>query len=221
MIGVTEDRLKSIIHLLKVKIIKMGEKTVPRKSLIWTIIMTVGGDMSQEEKSELLMSLITVKKSADDLVPADIAHQALQVMPSDEVKADFEALSDRLNKLMMEERYKEEVTRKTGTKQAVERFTPECLKTLKPAYKGVILHLDLPKKSFEAYYPAGKPTRSTSMSWEGPRVEAAGRSKLSALMYCVEFLWRNHELKERVPQLNSKQLFHSIGKCLVSHGQKH
>lgn len=195
-VGLTEDRLRAIATAIKAPLVKMGEKTVGRRSLIWSIILVVFEDLDEDAKLKLLLAIVGESK-AKPLVPDDIARQALESMPTEEV-SEFSALKERLDKKLLEERYKEEVKRQVGDRAAVEHATPACIKALRPEWKGAVLCLDYGKGAFEAYYPAGKPTKSVAMTYESSRSgEPAANSKLAALTYCVEYLWKNHFDKGR------------------------
>lgn len=195
-VGLTEDRLRAIAGTIKAPLVKMGEKTVGRRSLIWSIILVVFDELDEDAKLKLLLGIVGESKTKP-LVPDDIARQALQAMPSEEM-GDFSALKERLDKKLLEERYKDEVKRQVGDRAAIEHATPACIKALRPEWKGAVLCLDYGKGAFEAYYPAGKPTKSVAMTYESSRsgVEPAN-SKLAALTYCVEYLWKNHSDKGR------------------------
>lgn len=195
--GLTDERLRSIVHVLKVKVVKLGEKTVTKRSLLWSLILALFDDLNQEEKMEILLELSgqTVKP---EFVPDDIVDGALKSLPHDEVKMDFEGLRERLDKKLVQERFKQEVKRNVDSRAEAEHWTPECIKQLRPKWKGAAIVLDNGNKSFQAYYPGGQPTKSVGMSWERARGSSdEGRTKLAALTYCVEYLWRNHEAKGR------------------------
>ena len=197
--GLTDDRLRAIASTIKAKLVKIGEKTIGRRSLIWSIILVIFHDLDEDAKMNLLLGIVGEKTNAPKLVPDDVARQALQAMSTEEV-GDFSALKERLDKSLLEERYKTEVKRQVGERAAVEHATPDCIKALRPEWKGAVLCLDFGRKAFEAYYPAGKPTKSVSMLYESSRsVDPANPSngKLAALTYCVEYLWKNHSDKGR------------------------
>ena len=89
---------------------------------------------------------------------------------------------------------KERLQRVVGERAAKLLDTPDCIKALKPDHKGVILCMDK-DMSFDAYYPAGKPTRSQSYSYTGPNARAS--NQLQALSLALDFLWSNHKSKDR------------------------
>lgn len=195
LVGVTEVRLRSIINHIKADIVKIGEKTVRKKSLVWSLIQKIFPDKNEDEKMEMLLK--AVGPGPSDFVPDDIMDQALKSMPHDEVKSNFDGLRQRLDKKLIDQRFKEEVKRKVGERAEREHSTPDCIKRLRPNWKNCGICMDVGLKAFEAYYPAGKPTKSVSMKWEGPRGHE-DRNKMAALSYCVDFLWKNHAEKKRV-----------------------
>ena len=109
--GLTEDRLRAIAGTIKAKLVKMGEKTIGRRSLIWSIILVIFHELDEDAKMNLLLSIVGEKQNAPQLVPDDVARQALQAMSTEEV-GEFSSLKDRLDKQLLEERYKDEVKRR-------------------------------------------------------------------------------------------------------------
>ena len=196
--GLTEDRLRAIAGTIKAKLVKIGEKAMGRRSLIWSIILVIFHDLDEDAKMDLLLGIVGEKQNAKELVPDDVARQALQAMSTEEVMGEFSALKERLDKKLLEERYKEEAKRKVGDRAAIEHATPDCIKALRPEWKGAVLCLDFGKGAFEAYYPAGKPTKSVAMTYDrGDSANPQSNSKLAALTYCVQYLWKNHSDKGR------------------------
>ena len=196
LVGVTEVRLRSMANHIKADIVKMGEKSVGKRSLVWSLIQKVFPEKNEDEKMEILLKAVGQGRPKD-FVPDEVMDQALKSMPYAEVKADFDGLRQRLDKQLLDQRFKEEVKRKVGERGERENSTPECIKRLRPNWKSCGICMDVGLKAFEAYYPAGKPTKSVSMKWEGPRGDE-DRSKMAALSYCVDFLWKNHAEKNRV-----------------------
>ena len=167
---------------------------------------------------KLLLGIVGESKQSQ-VVPDDVARQALQSMPTEEA-IDFSALKERLEKKMLEEKFKTEVKRQVGDRAAMEHSTPDCIKALRPEWKGCGICLDYGKKAFEAYYPAGKPTKSVAMTFDSVRAgdesaNPSSSSKLAALTYCVEFLWNNHSAKGRATSLEFVDLG---GRCLRKSG---
>ena len=197
MLSVTEQRLRIILLGIKASVIKIAEKTVTKKSLVWSLIMAVLPDVDQSKKLDLLLS-ITGAKQKPDMVPDEITDQALKSMGDEEVKNQFEGLKNRIDRRLIDKRFQESAKRTVGDRRAREHFTPECIKDLRPPWNCTLV-LDAPKSCFEAYYPAGRPTKSTSMTYDEAAVGTESeRSKLAALTFCVEYLWRNHNEKGRV-----------------------
>lgn len=199
LVGITDERLKLLVARTKAKIVKIQEKSIGKRSLLWSLILHVFPEKSADEKMEMLVELMG-KAKVKEVVPNEIIDQALNAMPHEEVKADFESLRNSVDKAMMSEKFKAEVTRKVGVRGEREHSTPEAIKNLRPQWKQCVLCMDVGLSSFEAYYPAGRPTKSVSMKWKksgDDQGQDNARSKLSALNYCLEFLWRNHEEKGR------------------------
>ena len=130
------------------------------------------------------------------MVPDEIADYALKSLGTEEVKNQFQGLQNRIDKRLLEKKFKETVERKVGDRKNKEHFTPDVIKQLRPPWNCSLV-LDIGKASFEAYYPAGRPTKSTSM-----RYDDTDASKMSSLSFCVDYLWRNHLEKKRVTKLN-------------------
>jgi hypothetical protein len=80
-------------------------------------------------------------------------------------------------------------------RKKAEHETPTCIKSLKPLHKGVWLTWDFGQSAFEAYYPAGRPTKSCGFGWLGPNCRAS--NTLHALELSLNFLWDNHRDKGR------------------------
>ena len=199
LVGITDERLKLLVARTKAKIVKIQEKSIGKRSLLWSLILHVFPEKSADEKMEMLVELMG-KAKVKEVVPNEIIDQALNAMPHEEVKADFESLRNSVDKAMMSEKFKAEVTRKVGVRGEREHSTPEAIKNLRPQWKQCVLCMDVGLSSFEAYYPAGRPTKSVSMKWKksgDDQGQDNARSKLFALNYCLEFLWRNHEEKGR------------------------
>jgi hypothetical protein len=82
------------------------------------------------------------------------------------------------------------VFRTSGGDKASKLYeTPDCIRNLRPKDAPALCKItwDQRRVAFEAYYPGGKPTRSTSATY-GPHL----RSKLEALTSAVDYIWRNH-----------------------------
>ena len=195
LVGVTEQKLRLLLMIFKAKIVKLAEKNVSKKSLIWSLILAAFPDMDQGDQLEMLLRC-TGKKHAE-LVPDEITEHALNAMPPDEVSNHFQGLKSRLDKRLADKKFKEDVSRRVGDRGSAQHFTPDCKKSLKPPWQNCALTLDVGRESFEAYYPAGRPTKSVAMKFTGE-----DRSKLSALTYCLEYLWRDHRGKGRVSCFN-------------------
>ena len=206
MLSVTEQRLRILLLQCKAPIIKFAEKTVTKKSLVWSLIMAVLPEVEQSQKLDLLLC-ITGAKQKPDMVPDEITDHALKSMGDEEGRNQFEGLKNRIDRRIIDKRFQQSATRAVGDRKAREHFTPECIKQLRPPWKCTLV-LDAPKSSFEAYYPNGRPSKSTSMKYD----EATGgseseRSRLAALSFCVEYLWRNHSEKGRVSQASLRCMF--------------
>jgi len=198
MMSITEQRLRIILLSIKAPVVKFAEKNVSKKSLVWSLIMAVLSDVEQSKKLDLLLCL-TGAKQKPDMVPDEVTDCALKSMGDEEVKTQFEGLKNRIDRRLMDKKFQQSATRTVGDRKAREHFTPECIKELRPPWKCTLV-LDAPKSSFEAYYPAGRPSKSTSMKYddEDAADTESERSKLAALTFCVEYLWRNHGEKGRV-----------------------
>ena len=197
MVGITEDRLRRMNHHIKSEIVKMSEKVVGKKSLVWSLIRKVFAEKTEDEKMEILIKC-TGPQKFKDFVPDDVLDEALKSIPHLEVKSDFDGLRQRLDQKLLDNRFKQEVTRRVGERAERENSTPQCVKDLKPNWKGCGICMDFNLKSFEGYYPAGKPTTSVAMKWEG---SSRSDGKLAALSYVLDFLWSNHIAKGRVSWL--------------------
>lgn len=198
MAGITEDTLQSLRFVSGAPLLKPKDKAkLPKSKLIvWSIIEKEFSDLEFEQKTSMWITLTGDAKTTLE-APAALMKEALNALPADEREYDFRQLNDRLSRIQMEERWREFATRQVGERKAVENTTPAVIKELCPAYRGASLVMDFNNAAFEAYYPAGRPTKSVSMQWTGSRVGA--RSPMSALSYCLDFLWGNHVEKGRVP----------------------
>ena len=211
--GLTDGLLQLIVRRIGAKHVKMGEKRMGKKSWLWSIILHVFPDLPTEEQTDMLLEMLG-GKVRESFVPDEIADGALKAMPREDVVNDFAALREKLDKSIAEKRFKEEVTRKVGERGEREHATPECIKSLRPIWRQCVLCMDIGKSSFEAYYPGGRPTKSVAMTWSPQRkastatdsTAAESNSRLAALSYCLEFLWRNHEEKGRVPWVSLSSL---------------
>ena len=197
MTGITDERLRRMNQHIKSEIVKMSEKVVGKKSLVWSLIRKVFAEKNEDEKMEILIKCTGPPKTKD-LVPDDVMDEAFKSIPHTEVKTDFDGLRQRLDKKLIDKKFKEEVTRRVGERAERENSTPECVKDLKPNWKGCVICMDFKLRTFEGYYPAGTPTKSVSMKWEG---SSRGDGKLAALSYVVECLWTNNIAKGRVSWL--------------------
>ena len=191
--GITELVLRSILTIQGAQVQKKpGEKSVTKRTLLWSVICAEFANKTVEEQSRIFLSFYkeTTKSS---VVPDEIMSKALEHLPFDEVQSDFKGIKDRLEQLDVEQRFKEVLHREKGEKARVEYETPDAIKRLKPS-QGVktVLCMDRRNSAFEAYYPGGRPTRSVSCSW---LVE--GRDQYSALSFCVQYLWKNQHDKGR------------------------
>ena len=203
--GVFEKDLRAILLHIGASIVKMGEKNIGRKSLLWSLIVAVLSDLSEDSKLEILTAL--TGHSAEELVPDAITDAALNSMSHEEVHGQFGPLRERLDRKFAQRQVHEELTRQVGEKAAVVHHTPQCIKDLKPPWRGCTLTMDFGLQAFEAYYPQGNPTKSVSMKWALAKDSSdTTRSQLSALTYCVEYLWKNQAEKGRVPRLRFHQM---------------
>ena len=140
----------------------------------------------------------TQRETGEEHVPDAVADKALNSMGHEEVMSNFRGLRERLDSRLMESKLQEFSTRNATEHVAKAFSTPDVILALRPQQKGATIVMDWPRSSFEGYYPAGTPTRSTSMVWN---TVDPNRSQIAALSYIVEFLWRNHAEKGRVPGL--------------------
>ncbi len=194
--SITEQRLRVMLIVLGAGVTKLAEKTVSKKSLLWSVILAVFPDMDQSRKLDMLLGLVGKKKlGTDDMVPDEITNVALKSMNPEDVKNDFEGLQNRIDKRLVEQKFKDTVERNIGERKSKEHYTPDVIKQLRPPWNCTLV-LDVPRASFEAYYPAGRPNKSTSMKYDDTE-----RSKLASLAFCVEYLWRNHLEKGRASKL--------------------
>lgn len=194
MLSITEQRLRTILNGLKATVVKFAEKTITKKSLIWSLLLAVLPDVEQSEKLELFLKLSGAKHVS--MVPDEITDHALKSMEPDEVRNQFEGLKQTIDRRLVDKRFRETIKRQTGEHKAKEHMTPDVIKKLRPPWNCTLVLDAGPRSSFEAYYPAGRPSKSTSMKYD-----SNDRSKLASLTFCVEYLWRNHLEKNRVSRL--------------------
>ena len=199
--GVTETMLRSILLLLKAPIVKRdGEKNVSKRTVLWSLILAEFKDSSVEDQMKILLRFFgddqLGTKPSKAVVPDDLTARVLNFLPHEEVQGDFEEIKERLDRLAVDSKVKEVLQRESGERERKLYQTPDVIKALKPPGK-TVLCMDIKAGAFEAYYPAGKPTKSVSYSWQ-----SAGRTKLGALTFCVQYLWKNHEEKGRAAGLH-------------------
>ena len=196
MLGITEEHLRSMMAVLQAPVVRRdGEKGISKRTLVWSLILKEFPDKTIEEQGDMWLRL--VGEPAKDLgAPAPLLKKCLESLPPDEQQYDFKPLREKLDRIEMEQRWSEFQTRQRSSQKTKEYETPDCLKKLSPVHSGARLVFDQNATAFEAYYPAGKPTRSVSMSWSGART--MDRNPLTCLMYCVDHLWNNHIEKKRV-----------------------
>ena len=192
MEGITEEQMKNIIIVLGVSVIKSGEVSAGRRSLLWTIIVTVLNDKDVAYHTSVLLEMLGAQrtKHVDDV----LMHEAVKQLPDHEQHFEYKHLKDKLEQAEMERKMLKFVERKGGEKSARDWETPACVKELRPLGAKCSLVMDSKLGAFEAYYAGGKPTNSMSKTWEGPR---NNYSKLQCLNICVDYLWTNHADKNR------------------------
>eukprot|EP00435_Cladocopium_sp_Y103_P076087 s4_g76.t1 len=117
MLSITEQRLRILLLTIKASIIKFAEKTVTKKSLVWSLIMAVLPDVEQSQKLDLLLSIIGAKQKPD-MVPDEITHQAFKTMGDEEVKNQFEGLKNRIDRRIIDKRFQQSATRAVGDRKA-------------------------------------------------------------------------------------------------------
>ncbi|CAE7273848.1 unnamed protein product, partial [Symbiodinium necroappetens] len=142
--GITELVLRSILTIQGAQVQKKpGEKSVTKRTLLWSVICAEFANKTVEEQSRIFLSFYkeTTKSS---VVPDEITSKALEHLPFDEVQSDFKGIKDRLEQLDVEQRFKEVLHREKGEKARVEYETPDAIKRLKPS-QGVktVLCMDL------------------------------------------------------------------------------
>lgn len=196
----TEEMLRRILFVLGKPIVKFGEKTVTKKSLLFSIVVAECPDLDPAVQSQYVLDMlnITSTKSKKEHVPDELAEQCFKQMPHEEVQTNFKGIKDRLDERLMGEKFREFASRNVETRTQKTYETPQCLKSLAPEWKGASLVMDWGKQAFEGYYPAGHPTKSTSMTWED---DNPNRTMFSCLSFVVQYLWKNQEMKGRVPRL--------------------
>ena len=200
MEGITEATLRSILVLLKAPIVKReGEKSVSKKTVLWSLIIAELKDSSVEDQLKVLLRFFAGDelggKAAKTIIPDELTAKALNFLPHEEVQGEFQEIKVRLDRLAVDNKLKEVLKREGGERARKLHETPDSIKSLKPPGK-TVLCMDVKSGAFEAYYPGGKPTKSVSYSWT-----PEGRSKLGALTFCLQYLWKNHEDKGREPGL--------------------
>ena len=194
----TESLLRRVLLVLQTPLIKFGDdRAGTKKSVMWTIILKLRPDLSVEQQTEILMDMIGVAKTQKkDHVPDELADRCLRALSHTEVQESFKGLRDRLDEKLMSKRL-QEFTERHGSEHARKMFeTPSCIRELRPNHKGCRIVMDWGRSSFESYYPGGTPRPSTSMTWDDKNPNA---TKLAALTFAVDFAWRNHQAKGRVP----------------------
>ena len=193
--GITELILRSILHVQQAKIQRRkGEKSVSKRTLVWSVIVAEFPDLDVEEQTTVFINLMgkdsqTLGKEAE-VISDELTSHVLKQLPFEEVQCDFGGLKDRVERVMLDKRFEDLVTRQRGEQAKKEFATPPSIKALKPAAARTVLCMDRPNGAFEAYFPGGQPTKSVSCGWR-----AEGRSVQSALNFCLDYLWGNHERK--------------------------
>ena len=193
--GITEHCLRCMLATLGAPVVKRKqEKSITKRTLLWSLILATCASMTVEEQTGIFLNFFGAEAEGGekDLLPDEIMQQALNALPFDEVRSDYAGLKDRLDRKEVEERFKETLTREKGERARMEYETPGVIKSLKPEGAKVVLCMDRKNRAWEAYYPGGTPTKSISVAWS-----SRGRTMLSSLTYCIEYLWRNHKDKGR------------------------
>ena len=193
--GITEHYLRCMLTTQGAAIQKRkSEKSVTKRTLLWSVLLAEHGDKSPEEQATMFMKFFGQEAQGQEkpILPDALTQQALSTLPFDEVRTEYAGLKDRLDRLQLEERFKDVITREKGEHARKEFETPLAVKQLKPEGAKVVLCMDRKNNAFEAYFPGGKPTKSVSCSWN-----KEGRTMLSALTFCIEYLWRNQESKKK------------------------
>ena len=193
--GITEHMLRCMLTSLGAPVVKRAqERSVSKRTLLWSLILAQLKDATVEEQTETFLSFFAETKQEKELLPDEITHEALNALPFEEVRAEYNHLKDKLDRKQVDQRFKETLTREKGEHARKEFETPDAIKKLKPDGPKIVLCMDQRNKAWEAYYPGGQPSKSISLNWE-----AEGRTMLSALTFCTEYLWRNHNTKGRDP----------------------
>ena len=195
--------------MLQVRIEKFGEKTVTKRSVMMSILQHQCPGSTPEERANMLVEMMGVAKVKEH-VPCELADAALKTMPAQEVSSSFQSLRERLDQELMTEKFSEYKSRHVDERAAKLYSTPEVIRKLRLEWRGSSIMFDVPRRSVEGYYPDGRPSRSTSISWN------ESRTKLSCLSFVVEFLWRNHADKGRVSCQSWKKFLRVCVGCELS-----
>ena len=193
LLGITEETMKQIMACCKIELHLLGETTPTRRSYLWSLIVDTFPTIGIDSQTEILTRMLGPYKAKH--VPDKLMLDALGTLPEDERKGTFKSISASLEHADMEARFTNFVSRKGGENAQKEWTTPHCLKQLIPPHNKARLVWDNKLGAFEAYYPAGKPTNSTSKTYES----TFGFTKLECLQYCVDYLWTNQAAKNREP----------------------
>ena len=159
--------------------------------------------MTLQQQGDMWLRLAgeTSSKDKELVQDAPLMKKCLANLPQDEQDYDFKHLLDKIDKIETEARWADFHSRQVDERKQKEFETPNCLKKLCPSHPNCRIVFDQNQMAFEAYYPAGKPTRSVGMGWAGARTSK--RTPLTCLMYCVDYMWDNHIAKNRVSRLAS------------------
>ena len=199
LVNMTDSVLNTIIMALQIPMHKIGEKNITKQSRLYSVIRHVFPDLDAALHLQILEEFLSkTLKGADlvlDQIPEQVARGAIKCLSPEEQEFDFKDLAQALDHRLLVSQVESAKRQVLDTRKKAEHETPTCIKDLKPSHKGVLLHWDFGIGAFEAYYPAGKPSRSQSFAWSGPDCRAT--SQLHALQLALNFLWDNHKEKKR------------------------
>ena len=195
----TGEMLRRILLVIGKPIVKFGEKNVTKKSLVYSIVVAECPDLEVGVQSQLVLDMLNISTGiSKQHLPDELADQCFKQMPFEEVQANFKDIKEKVDERLMGQKFREFTTRRVDERAQKQHETPEIIKALAPGHKGASIVMDWNKRAFEGYYPAGHPTKSTSMSWEEGN---PNRTMLACLSFVVQYLWHNHHMKGRVPRL--------------------